>query len=147
MFRIFDDLFFAYVFMSNCHFPRSSKRRGEFGEWVALKLLKKKGFRCIHRNWRSRKDRRMEIDLVCLDYDTLVFVEVRSRSEDSRVNGWHSLDLKKRKSMKKAARSFLSEGGGCYDNYRYDFVEVDLPIKRGSKITSYHHENIAIFNR
>ena len=87
MFRIFDDLFFAYVFMSNCHFPRSSKRRGEFGEWVALKLLKKKGFRCIHRNWRSRKDQRMEIDLVCLDYDTLVFVEVRSRSEDSKVNG------------------------------------------------------------
>ena len=64
-----------------------------------------------YRNWRSRKDRRMEIDLVCLDYDTLVFVEVRSRSEDSRVNGWQSLDLKKRKSMKKAARSFFQKEG------------------------------------
>ena len=42
--EFFDDLFFAYVFMSNCHFPCSSKKKGEFGEWVALKLLKKKVF-------------------------------------------------------------------------------------------------------
>ena len=97
--------------MSNCHFPCSSKRRGEFGEWVALKLLKKKVFDVFIEIGESRKDRRMEIDLVCLDYDTLVFVEVRSRSEDSRVNGWQSLDLKKRKSMKKAGSIIHTEGG------------------------------------
>jgi len=142
--RIIKDLYFLYLFVFNQSIPLKPSIRGDFGEWVALKMLKKKGFHCIHRNWRSCSDRRMEIDLICVDRRCLVFVEVRSRSVGSMVNGWQSLKKQKLKSLRRACNLYLFESKKDFNNHRLDVVEVDIPTKTNKKIVSFHHENIAI---
>ena len=44
---------------------------GRRGERVAARFLKRRGYRILHRNWRCPSG---EIDLVCADGATLVFV-------------------------------------------------------------------------
>ena len=61
--------------------------KGRYGEWIGEKFLRKRGFSVIRRNWRSSLDRRLEIDLVCMDSEVLVFVEIRARSKGSLVDG------------------------------------------------------------
>ena len=72
---------------------------GIYGEWVGKNYLKKKGYRIHFKNWRSRRDRRNEIDLVCLDKKVLVFVEIRSRRENSLVSGYDSLNIPQAQSI------------------------------------------------
>ena len=142
--RVIRDLYFLYLFAFNKRIPFEPSTRGDFGEWIALKMLKKKGFQCIHRNWRSCSDRRMEIDLICVDRECLVFVEVRSRSVDSMVSGWQSLNKQKLQSLRRACMLYLFESNKDFNNHRLDVVEVDIPNKRYNEIVSFHHENIAI---
>ena len=53
---------------------------GREGEcWAADYLVREKGFVILARNWRHRQK---EIDIVAQDGDTLVFVEVKTRSSD-----------------------------------------------------------------
>jgi putative endonuclease len=49
---------------------------GNKGEGIAEKVLRRKGYKLLARNFRSRFG---ELDLVMQDKDTLVFVEVKTR--------------------------------------------------------------------
>src|SRR5438552_996198 len=66
-------------------FSRSNKsehiRRGELGEKLARKFLRRNGYKILHRNFRGRRGG--EIDIVCRDDDTLVFVEVKTRTHEA----------------------------------------------------------------
>jgi len=50
---------------------------GQAGEEQAARYLMEKGYRIVQRNWRFLK---AEIDLIARKGDTLVFVEVKTRS-------------------------------------------------------------------
>lgn len=50
---------------------------GRFGEDVAARVVASAGMTVLERNWRCRDG---EIDIVARDGDTLVFVEVKTRS-------------------------------------------------------------------
>ncbi|HEY9247904.1 MAG TPA: YraN family protein, partial [Rariglobus sp.] len=65
---------------------------GERGERLAAAFLKRLNYKVVARNWRSPRDRRDEIDLVCLDGEVLVFVEVKTRAADALVSGYHAVD-------------------------------------------------------
>ena len=86
----------------------------------------------------------MEIDLICVDRQCLVFVEVRSRSVDALVSGWQSLNKQKLLSLRRACMLYLFESNKDFNNHRLDVVEVDIRNKRYNEIVSFHHENIAI---
>jgi len=53
---------------------------GNKGESLARKALRNKGMRVLARNYRTRLG---EVDLVCQDRDTVVFVEVKARTSDA----------------------------------------------------------------
>ena len=127
------------------HNLNNSEIKGKYGEWLALKYLKKKGYFYLDRNWRSRKNSKLEIDLILKDKEILVFVEVRARSASSLVNGYESIDNKKRKTLKRAFMAYLREEKNIPANYRFDVIAIDLPDFNSSKQSIYHHENIAIF--
>lgn len=55
----------------------NDKDFGSWGEDIAAKFLRKKGYRIIERNFRCKKG---EIDIVASEGDSLVFVEVKTRS-------------------------------------------------------------------
>lgn len=52
---------------------------GKNGEDFAVNFLEGKGYQIIDRNWRCGN---LELDIVALDGDTLVFVEVKTRHSD-----------------------------------------------------------------
>src|ERR1700712_1799646 len=54
--------------------------RGTSGEKLARRFLRRNGFKILYRNFRGRSGG--EIDIVCRDGDTLVFVEVKTRSRE-----------------------------------------------------------------
>ena len=53
---------------------------GAQAEKLAAQFLQRQGLKLLHSNYRCRFG---EIDLVCQQHDTLVFVEVRLRSNTS----------------------------------------------------------------
>ena len=82
---------------------------GARGEQAAADFLKaRQGYAVIARNWRSPRDQRDEIDLVCRDGDTLVFVEVRMRRSASHGGAVESITPKKRWRLVAAANGYLA---------------------------------------
>ena len=66
-------------------FSRSKKSpehllSGARGEKIAARFLRAHGYKILYRNFRGRTGG--EIDLVCRDHDTLVFVEVKTRGSE-----------------------------------------------------------------
>lgn len=75
--------------LARAAFPRrrsktSRRERGDAGEAFAAKFLRREGAKILLRNWRHGRD---EIDIVALDGACLVFVEVKTRSEDDPHGG------------------------------------------------------------
>lgn len=78
---------------------------GRMAEAAAAAHLKRKGFRVLETNWRTRRG---EIDIVCRDGDRLVFVEVKSAGSKG---GWfpgERIDRRKRERLRLAALDYIS---------------------------------------
>ncbi len=115
---------------------------GWVGEVRAERFLRReRGFSIIARNWRSPGDRRHEIDLVCRDREVLVFVEVKTRSPRALVSGYHAVDWRKRRVLRRAIRSYLSLLRTKPHTFRFDVVEVETggPVR--------HFENVELFSK
>lgn len=50
---------------------------GKKGEDIAVEYLEEKGYQILERNWRLKK---AEIDIICTKDNTLIFVEVKTKS-------------------------------------------------------------------
>ena len=94
---------------------------GRAAEDAAAELLRRRGLRVLARNWRSGP---LELDLVCEDGDTLVFVEVRARDTAGMVSPLESLTSAKRRALCKAARRYLEVTDGWARPCRFDVVAV-----------------------
>src|SRR5690606_15144796 len=73
--------------------PRTMLRPGESAERRAERYLRAQGLRLLDRNYHSPHG---EIDLIMQDGATLVFVEVRLRSNPRFGSGADSIDHRKR---------------------------------------------------
>jgi len=108
----------------------ASANRGAAGERRAeLFLTRERGYRRVARNWRNPADRREEIDLVMKDGEVLVFVEVKTRTQGALVTGYHAVDDRKRRVMRRAVRAYLRGLMEPPHTYRFDVVEVGWPRK------------------
>ena len=79
--------------------------RGEDAETLAGAFLQRAGLRLVARNYRCRFG---EIDLIVRDGDTLVFVEVRMRSNSRYGGAGASITSAKRARLLRAARHYLA---------------------------------------
>ena len=62
---------------------------GEWGEDLAVHYLSEKGYAILERDWRyGHKD----IDIITISDDTLVFVEVKTRRNDTFMRPEQSVD-------------------------------------------------------
>lgn len=96
---------------------------GRVGEDLAASALIKKGMRIVERNFRCDGG---EIDLVCEDGATLVFVEVKTRSSAVYGEPGLAVNASKTKRMIRAARFYLSCKGAWARPCRFDFVGIVL---------------------
>ncbi len=73
---------------------RAAFKLGRAAEAVAAEFLRSQGLEIIERNFRRRH---AEIDLVARDHDTLIVVEVRSRSSNQFGGAAASVDARKQR--------------------------------------------------
>ncbi len=92
---------------------------GKKGEQAATQFLQKKGMHIINRNWRARH---LEIDIICKDKNTLVFVEVKTRNKTGCTKPYETLTLKKRYHIIKAAQNYLSHNRLWHLPCRFDVI-------------------------
>jgi putative endonuclease len=64
---------------------------GKSGEEAAVRYLRGKGYKVLDTNWRHGG---LEIDIICLHKDTVVFVEVKTRSQGGLGQPADGLDKK-----------------------------------------------------
>ncbi|MFQ5892919.1 MAG: YraN family protein [Nitrospinota bacterium] len=96
---------------------------GQRGERVAARFLRRRGYRILHRNWRCPAG---EIDLVCADGATLVFVEVKSRSADEVVPPEAGVGHLKQRRLERLALHYLAARALEEVDWRFDVVSVTL---------------------
>lgn len=104
---------------------RGAAEAGRAGEARAEQFLRARGLAVVARNWRDPGDRRREIDLICREGEVLVFVEVKARARGSRVPGYFAVGRAKRRTLARAAASFLRLLARRPVTYRLDVVEVE----------------------
>jgi putative endonuclease len=121
---------------------------GERGEQLAADWLQReRRFRIVARNWKSPKDRRDEIDLVCHDGTALVFVEVKARAAGALVPGYHAVDRRKKRALSRAIRCYLAQLREKPRTFRFDVIEIALPIDVTATPAILHFENVPLFSK
>jgi putative endonuclease len=93
---------------------------GQKGENLAVEYLKNKGFRILHRNWKSGK---RELDIVAETDEYIVFVEVKTRADDVRMHPRHAVTSEKQKSMIYTAESYIRKYN-IEKESRFDIVSI-----------------------
>ena len=112
-------------------FSRSKKslpdhlRRGERGEKLASKFLRSRGYKILYRNFKDRRGG--EIDIVCRDGDTLVFVEVKTRGGEEFGRPVEAVDREKQLRVSRGGLAWLRLLDNPDITFRFDIVEVLLP--------------------
>ena len=82
---------------------------GPRGESFALKLLKQRGHRLLERNFRCAWG---ELDLITWHQSTLVFTEVRARTQDPHRSPAESITPAKQRRVIRAAQWYLAKRAG-----------------------------------
>lgn len=97
---------------------------GQQGEKLAARALKEQNYKILATNFRGRQGG--EIDLVCreIDTNTLVFVEVKTRSTEQFGRPIDAVDKKKRRRIVRGAMAWLRMLDMPDIQFRFDVVEV-----------------------
>lgn len=107
---------------------RAKDAVGRHGEELAVRHLEDKGWQVLGRNWRGDAG---ELDIVAMDGDTLVFVEVKTRSGTGYGYPAESVTLPKLTRIRRLAGQWLTEHDARVAAVRVDIVAVVLP-RRGA---------------
>jgi len=113
------------------------KLLGQWGEKRCQRFLKRKGLKTLTRNFTCKTG---EIDLVMVDTDkTIVFVEVRTRVDESFSSVESSITSAKKAKLFRTARFFLTTHNIDNRPFRFDVVTIVLGQKGRPQIR--HYEN------
>ena len=93
---------------------------GDKGEDFAASYFQKLGYEIKARNVHSRYG---EIDLIAENGDTVVFVEVKTRSHDSLDRAAEAVTPAKQRKIVLTALQYISKNN-CEKNFRFDVFEV-----------------------
>jgi putative endonuclease len=77
-------------------------RTGRLGERLAARHLRRNGYKVLYRNFRPPHGG--EIDIVCREKKTLVFVEVKTRSADGLGRPADAVDAEKEEALIRGAQ-------------------------------------------
>ena len=111
-----------------------SHNLGKEGEDQAVKHLEKAGYKILRRNWKAGK---LELDIIAENKDFIVFVEVKTRSEDFLEDPRAAITREKQRTMVYAADSYI-KWNSIDKESRFDVITV---IKKGDSFQIDHIEN------
>ena len=111
-----------------------SHNLGIKGEELAKEHLLQKGYKILHSNWKSGK---REIDIIAENKDFIVFIEVKTRTDDYYIHPRHAVTSEKQKSIIYAAENYL-ERYSIDKESRFDIISI---ISNGKTVEIEHIED------
>jgi putative endonuclease len=96
---------------------------GLLGEDIAAQHLAANGYKIVARRWRWR---RFDVDIVALHAQTVVFVEVKTRSSIRLSTPEVAVDRRKQQYLATAAQAYLDAHYDSPPEARFDVVAVVL---------------------
>jgi putative endonuclease len=96
------------------------KPLGSEGEDLAVRFLQKKGYRIVARNYKTPVG---EIDIIARDSDTIVFIEVKTRTDISFGYPFEAVNKRKRQKLKNLALLYLKRQGK-ESPVRFDVISI-----------------------
>ena len=97
---------------------------GNYGERVAAAWLRSQGCKILARNFRG--PRKGEVDIVARDHKLLLFVEVKTRREGSKIRGLDAVGKDKQLLIERGANAWLKRLGTRDLPWRFDVIEVHV---------------------
>lgn len=94
---------------------------GSAGERAAERHLKSRGMKIVARNYKCPAG---ELDLICADDNTIVFVEVKTLMSDADADPENKINATKQRKLEAVARYWLRAHGEPEAAYRYDAISV-----------------------
>jgi len=102
------------------------KELGKQGEEIAIRFLKKRGYRILLRNYLCKMG---EMDIIARERDTLVFIEVKTRTSTAFGPPQLAVNSAKQMQLSKVALYFLKEKRLGDVKARFDVVAILLGPK------------------
>ena len=103
----------------------NNKQKGTLGETLACEYLKKAGYKILETNFRYSKF--SEIDIIAKEKDTIVFVEVKTRSTTAFGHPFEAINSKKLGHIYQAALYYMQQSSEPHKNFRIDIVSILSP--------------------
>lgn len=103
-----------------------NKKIGDFGEEFAAAYLAEQNYTILARNYRTPYG---ELDIIAQDADTVVFIEVKTRSSARCGTGFESITPKKQATILRCAEHYVLEHDLTCD-LRVDAIEIMLDTKK-----------------
>ncbi len=112
------------------YMPTKDQQFGKESESVAVKHLKKQGYKIVEQNYRTKLG---EIDIIATDKDTIVFVEVKARKSLNFGNPKLAVTSSKQKKISMVALCYLKSTKQSNKKARFDVVSIS-PGEKSPKI-------------
>ncbi len=100
---------------------------GKSGEKLAVAFLKKKGYRILSVNFRTRSG---EIDIIAEHKNIIIFIEVKSRSTDSFGSPVQAVTPRKQRQISKVALEYISIHNFFDTDARFDVISIYYQNKK-----------------
>ncbi|SNX55533.1 YraN family protein [Thermoanaerobacterium sp. RBIITD] len=114
----------------------NNKVLGNLGENIAEKYLKKYGYSIIEKNFRCAIG---EIDIIAINKNSLVFVEVKTRTSTKFGYPKEAVNYYKKNKIIKVAETFITYHKN-YINYMFRFDVIEVLIDPNSfKLNKLNH--------
>jgi len=98
------------------------QKLGKTGEDLAVRELTSRGYAILDRRYRTRHG---EIDIVCDDHGTIVFVEVRAKASPEFGPAAESVTARKQRKVTAMAVDYLARHRITNRPCRFDVVAID----------------------
>ena len=118
--NLFDSVRMRFLHNSTEHLERGAR-----GESLACQHLRRAGYKILYRNFRGRTGG--ELDIVCREGDTLVFVEVKTRASEDFGRPFEAVRPDQQRRISRGALAWLRMLDNPDILFRFDVVEVLMP--------------------
>ncbi|MCR4621437.1 MAG: YraN family protein [Clostridiales bacterium] len=99
----------------------NNRQTGNAGEDMACTYIKHLGMEVMERNWHCGHE---EIDIIARDVDTVAFIEVKYRLDDSHGLPQEAVTRTKQKSIVRAALGYMKQHGLLDSRVRFDVCAI-----------------------
>jgi putative endonuclease len=114
-----------------------TKKLGDDGEEIAVQYLLDNGYEILERKYVSHKK---EVDIIAKSPDdVLVFVEVKTRSNDNFGEPEYALTKSKQKSIIRVAEEYLYEKDIVDTSVRFDVIGIEFGEDGEPEINHLEH--------